>query len=174
MISDLSVPGEARVSMTGYIDDMLESCGVSGGARTPATDGLFTVRDDAELASEAERKRFHTGVARMMYVSKRSLPNCLMPTAWLATRVNKCTVDDIAKLTRLMRYVMETRERGIVLKAGTDGVCIKVYIDAAYGVHADGKSHTGSCVVVGDVGPVHCKSVKQQIVSKSSTEAELV
>jgi hypothetical protein len=32
MIFDLSVTGEARVSMTGYIDDMLESCGVTGGA----------------------------------------------------------------------------------------------------------------------------------------------
>jgi hypothetical protein len=144
MIFDLSVPGEARVSMTGYIDDMLESCGVTG--------GLFTVRDDVELASEAERTRFHTGVARMMNESKSSRPDCLMPTAWLVTRVNKCTADDIAKLTRLMRYV---RERGMMLKAGADGVCVKVYIDAAYGVHADGKSHTGSCVVVGDVGPVH-------------------
>jgi hypothetical protein len=60
------------------------------------------VRDDAELASEAERKRFHTGVARMMYVSKRSRPDWLMPTAWLATRVNKCAEDDIVKLKRLM------------------------------------------------------------------------
>jgi hypothetical protein len=51
---------------------------------------------------------------------------------------------------------------------------VRVYIDAAYGVHADGKSHTGSCVVIGDSGAVHCKSAKQQIVTKSSTEAELV
>jgi hypothetical protein len=83
-------------------------------------------------------------------------------------------LDDIVKLTRLMRYVRDTRERGIMLRAGSDGVCIKVYIDAAYGVHSDGKSHTGSCVVVDDVGAVHCKSVKQQIVSKSSSEAELI
>jgi hypothetical protein len=33
---------------------------------------------------------------------------------------------------------------------------------------------TGSCVVIGDVGAVHCRSVKQLIVSKSSTEAELI
>ena len=49
-----------------------------------------------------------------------------------------------------------------------------MFIDAAYGVHADGKSHTGSCIVIGDVGAVHCKSSKQSIVTKSSTEAELV
>ena len=47
-------------------------------------------------------------------------------------------------------------------------------MDASYGVHRDGKSPTGSCVVIGDIGAVHCRSTKQQIVAKSSTEAELV
>jgi hypothetical protein len=51
---------------------------------------------------------------------------------------------------------------------------VHLYVDASYGVHADRRSHTGSCVVIGDVGAVHCKSSKQQIVTKSSTEAELV
>ena len=73
-----------------------------------------------------------------------------------------------------MRYIRETRDRGIVLRPGKLGVQVRVYIDAAYGIHADGKSHTGSCVVIGDVGPVHCKSCKQRIVTKSSTEAELI
>ena len=54
------------------------------------------------------------------------------------------------------------------------GLCVRVFIDAAYGVHADGRSHTCSCVVIGDVGAVHCKSSKQSIVNKSSTEAELI
>ena len=53
-------------------------------------------------------------------------------------------------------------------------MCVRLYVDAAYGVHGDGKSHTGSCVVIGDVGAVHCKSCKQSIVTKSSTEAELI
>jgi hypothetical protein len=51
---------------------------------------------------------------------------------------------------------------------------VRLYVDASYGVHRDGKSHTGSCVVIGDVGAVHCRSVKQEIVVKSSTEGELV
>ena len=46
-------------------------------------------------------------------------------------------------------------------------------MDASYG-DTDGRSHTGSCVVIGDVGAVHCRSSKQLIVTKSSTEAELV
>jgi hypothetical protein len=51
---------------------------------------------------------------------------------------------------------------------------VHLFVDASYGVHVDGRSHTGSCVVIGDLGAVHCCSSKQTIVTKSSTEAELV
>ena len=78
------------------------------------------------------------------------------------------------KLKRLIKYIADTKDRGVVLRPGAMGICVRVFIDAAYGVHPDGKSHTGSCVVIGDVGAVHCKSSKQSIVTKSSTEAELI
>jgi hypothetical protein len=110
----------------------------------------------------------------MLYLAKKSRPECLTAVAFLATRITKCTEHDREKLTRLLRYVSDTRERGIVLRPGKRGIAVRVYIDAAYGVHTDGKSRTGSCVVIGDSGAVHCKSGKQQIVTKSSTEAELV
>jgi Reverse transcriptase (RNA-dependent DNA polymerase) len=41
MVLDLSHPGDTRVSMKGFVEDMLLCSGVTGGARTPATDGLF-------------------------------------------------------------------------------------------------------------------------------------
>ena len=72
-----------------------------------------------------------------------------------------------------VRGSSNTRER-LVFRPRSQGICERVFIDAACGVHADGKSHTGSCIVIGDVGAVHCKSSKQSIVTKLSTEAELV
>ena len=45
--------------------------------------------------------------------------------------------------------------------------------DASYGVHNDGKSHSGLCLFLGK-GVFMAKSVKQKIVSKSSAEAELI
>jgi hypothetical protein len=51
---------------------------------------------------------------------------------------------------------------------------VRLFVDASYGVHKDGKSHTGSCVVIGEVEAVSCTSSKQDIVVKSSTEGELV
>lgn len=174
MVFDLTHKGEARVTMQGYVEDMLSESNIPGGARTPGTDNLFAVRKEAELVPEVERVEFHRTVAKMLYLAKRARPDCLTAVAYLATRVTKCDEDDQAKLVRLIKYVRATKEHGIVLRVGKGGVTVRVYIDAAYGVHMDGKSHTGSCVVIGEVGAVHCRSTKQQIVTKSSTEAELV
>ncbi len=61
-----------------------------------------------------------------------------------------------------------------MLRPGVSGIRVHLFVDASYGVHVDGRSHTGSCVVVGDRGAVHCRSSKQLFVTKSSTEAEQV
>jgi hypothetical protein len=88
---------------------------------------------------------------------------------------NKCRPGNDRDTSRgTETYVNVTKERGVILRPGRDGIIVKIYIDASYGVHADGKSHTGSCIVVGVTGAVHCKSSKQQIVTTSSAEAELV
>jgi hypothetical protein len=71
-------------------------------------------------------------------------------------------------------YLLATRERGIILCIG-DTMTVGSFVDAAYGVHtSSGKSHSGCAMVLGNAGPVHVKSVKQKLVTKSSTEAELV
>ena len=78
------------------------------------------------------------------------------------------------KLYRLVRYIRGTADAGVVLRPGVSGITVRLYVDASYGVHCDGRSHTGSCIVIGDVGAVHCRSTTQAIETKSSTETELV
>ena len=174
MVFDLSNAGEVRMNMIGYTMDTVKYAGVPGKARSPATEGLFELREDSKLVPESVRAWFHSVVAKLSYLAKRAKPECLTAVAYLATKVTACTNDDVGKLNRLLKYVAYTMDRGVVFRPGALGICVRVYIDAAYGVHVDGKSHTGSCVVIGDVGAVHCKSSKQGIVTKSSTEAELV
>ena len=126
-------------------------------------------------APEAKAKWFHTHVAKILYLAKRVRPECLTAVAFLSTRVAAPDIGDLARLRRLLGYIRLIRTRGIMLRVGPTMV-VEAYIDAAYGVHQDsGKSHTG-CVVValGDAGPIFSKSTKQKIVTKSSTEAELV
>jgi hypothetical protein len=46
-------------------------------------------------------------------------------------------------------------------------------VDASFGTHPDGKGHTGIIITIGG-GSIFVKSSKQKIVSKSSTESELI
>jgi len=174
MTFDWSKVGEVKVTQEGYIADMLRDSGVEGLAKTPAADNLYETRDETPLASKDVSEWYHSQVAKALYLAKRTKPECLTAVAYLATRVQKCNLDDVVKLIRLIRYIRRTKDTGIILKPGKLGVTVRSYIDAAYGLHQDGKSVTGCVTVIGEAGPVHAKSVKQKIVTKSSTEAETV
>ena len=173
MTFDFCVQGEVKVTMEGCVSDILNTCGVSSVKTTPASECLFDVREDSPASTEARREWFHSFVAKMLYLSKRVRPECLTTVAFLAKRVLCCTADDEAKLERLLGYLLGTRERGLVLRIG-DNMTVSGYIDAAYGVHANGKSHTGCAIVLGEAALMYAKSGGQNIVTKSSTEAELV
>ena len=98
IVFDMSTTGVACVSMRGYVEDMLKESGTVGGARTPATEGLFDVRGDAAMATEAERMRFHRHVAKLLYLAKLARPDCLTAVVFLTTRVTKCSVDDLVRV----------------------------------------------------------------------------
>jgi hypothetical protein len=106
-----------------------------------------------------------------MYLAKRVRPDILLPMSFLTTRVQKPDVDDASKLRRVLMYLNGTRSMGIILRPSTDGLVVS--IDSSYGVHSDGKSHTGLSIAYGS-GSILAQSTKQKIVTKSSTEAELV
>jgi len=174
MTFDWRVRGEVSVTMANCVDEILSGCGVDTVRSTPATSNLFDLRDDVPKASANDSKWFHSNVAKVLYLAKRVRPECLTAVSFLTTRVNECNLDDLAKLRRLLGYILGTSERGITLRIG-EHMGVSAYIDAAYGVHtASGRSHTGCAIVLGDAGPVLAKSTKQKCVTKSSTESELV
>jgi hypothetical protein len=65
-----------------------------------------------------------------------------------------------------------TSEDVLVLKIDKSH-CIKWYVDAAFAVHHNKKSHTGASMTLGN-GLIYSTSTKQKIYTQSSAEAELV
>ena len=171
---DFSVEGECSVTMEGYTADLLEMRSTTKTASTPALEDLFIVDDISELLSDELSAIFHSVSAKAYYLALRVRPDILTAAAFLVTRVKGPTVQDEAKLDRMLAYLNATREMGIRL--GGDGIgpmTVTAYVDASYGVHWDFKSHTG-CMISVTQGPVHVSSRKQGLTTKSSTEAELV
>jgi low affinity Fe/Cu permease len=163
--------GVTQVSMEGYIDDLLKEYNVTKGTTSPAKLELFDV-GESEALPEAERELFHTAVAKLLYLSMRVKPEMLVAVIFLCTRVNCATAEDAEKLRYLLRYVYHTREEVIELD-GADVSQVRGMIDAAFAQHEDGRSHSGLAVMVGRAC-VMVKSSKQKIMTKDSTEAELV
>jgi hypothetical protein len=171
MTWDFSTPLSVKVIMDGYTDDMIEFAGISGQVKTPTTDQLFNVRDTTSLDDD-ERSHFHTLVAKALYLAKRTRPDILLPISFLTTRVQNPDLDDLNKLNRVLKYVNGTKSLCISLSI-SDSPKVHAFIDASYGIHEDGKSHSGLVITLGG-GPILTKSTKKRLVSKSSTDAELI
>jgi hypothetical protein len=139
---------------------------------SPGTKNTFIVESDSSLLGEEDRKMFHKKTAQLLYLAKRARPDVLTVVSFLCTRVQSATVEDQRKLMRVLGYITGTAQQVLVLRA-TGTPQIRAYVDAAYAIHEDSKSHTGVVVYVGET-LVYVSSKKQKCMSKSPTEAELI
>jgi hypothetical protein len=73
---------------------------------------------------------------------------------------------------RLMKYLQQTVQDCLTLRADGSGD-LKWYVDAAFAVHPDFRSHTGAVMTMGK-GATTSLCNKQGMNSRSSTEAEII
>ena len=151
----------------------MEEFKIVGGAASPAKSDLFVVDSTSKPLEESERKVFHKQVAKLLYLAKRNCVAIMLAVAFLTTRVSVATEQDRDKLLRVMRYLNVNRDMPLVIEPDSE-MLVEGYVDAFFCTHlVDGKGHTGLVVCVGGV-PVLWQSSKQKIVTKDSTESELV
>ena len=166
--------GNVQINSTEYIKEAINDFNenVSAPVNTPAANYLFEVDDTREKLDKAKQEKFHSIVAKLLFVARRGRPDILVSIAFLTTRVSKPDTDDWKKLHRLMQYLNATMDLSLTLSAENFNN-IKWWVDVSYGTHADMRSHTGAGLTLGR-GFIYSKSSKQKINTKSSTEGELV
>ena len=160
--------------MKEYLKEAIANSGMGASkvAPTPAKKDLFTVDDGSEQLDKRQGEIFHSIVTKLLYVSKRARTDAQLAIAFLCTRVSCSTEQDWKKLIQLLQYFNGTLDMPLIL--GADSLAeSKSCVDAAYAVHDDMKSHTGGATSLG-CGAIMCKSTKQKLNTKSSTEAEVV
>jgi hypothetical protein len=172
MTFDFSIDGKVTISMPEYIEKLLQEYKVTQTASSPAEDDLFTERD-LPLLPEDRQEFMHSLVAKLLYASKRTRPDISLAVNYLSTRVNKFDEDDERKAKRILYYLNSTKDLGIILECNEKIPFIEAFADASYGVTATRNSQTGHVISIGK-GPIYVSSTKQKLVTKSSTEAELV
>ena len=87
-------------------------------------------------------------------------------------RVSKSTVEYWKKLKRGLQLILCIIDNDKTIGATTLSELF-TFIDSAYEVHNNMRSHTGGAILMG-YGMFHGKRSKQKINVKSSTESEIV
>jgi hypothetical protein len=160
------------VNMDFYVEQLVKDWGQLPIKHNPGRRDTFTLNENAVLLVESKRKAFHSMVQRILYVAKRVRMDTLTVVSFLCTRVTKATEDDQAKLEHLLGYFKNTLKKRLNI-AGDLLMQVIAFIDAAFALHFDSKSHTGVMVLIGGT-VVYVSSRKQKCIAKSPTEAELV
>jgi hypothetical protein len=113
-------------------------------------------------------------LGQLMYLT-RSRPDILTAVSFAATHSVHPTQHHYNQLLHIVNYLGQTQDKGLILKSFSDKqdlYQLYCYVDASYLIHPDGKSHTGYNLSFGSTGTFYCKSIKQRLVSTSSTHAE--
>ena len=163
-----------EVDMVDQVKETIQAFGeeIEGEVKSPAAKYLLNVPDDDEDLDDERKERFHSVVAKLLYIMKRARPDLETGVAFLCTRVTKCTMSDWKKLKRVLQYAKCTVNDVRVIGA-TSLKDIFIFVDASYAVYDNMRGVTGGCMSMG-FGVFHAKSSKQKLNTKSSTETELV
>ena len=85
---------------------------------------------------------------KLIFLCKLAQQEILTGVAFLMTRVREPDKDDGKKLSRILKFLSGTR--GLVLTLEFDGTgTVKWWVDAAFVVHHEMKSHTGGMMSMG-------------------------
>ena len=107
--------------------------------------------------------------SKLLFIIKRARPDCETTLSFLTRRVSKSNEDDWEKIRRLLIWCKNTINDVRVIGA-TSLTDFFTWVDAAYAIHSDMRSHTGGIMYMG-VGTLHARSGVQKLNMKSSTEA---
>jgi hypothetical protein len=163
MILDYRNAGEVSINMIPYVKMVLASVpeDMQGKAVTPAANYLYKVNESNPTYLDTDTtEMFHLLTMQLQYLAQRGCPDILQAVSFLSSRVQQ------------PEYLQSTKDLVLRLSTDTQGT-IYWWVDVSYAVHPNMHGHTGGTMSMGR-GSVYSTSTKQKLVTRSSTECELV
>jgi len=104
-----------EICMKVYIEETIKLYGkVLKEYVTPATQNLFSVNPDSKKCVDSVK--FHSVVAKLLFLGKRGRPDILMAVQFLCTRVKESSLEDEKKL---LGYLMQRQSACLVMLGNT-------------------------------------------------------
>jgi hypothetical protein len=138
---------------------------------TPSGNNLFEIDKSSPPLKDKSKNNYLSCVMALMYLARLTRPDILLPVTFLASRCHCATESDFDKLSRVLMYLNKSKAK--VLVVNCKSLKLTACCDASYGIHSDGKSHTGYLIKLGN-SLILSRSVKQKITAISSTDAEII
>jgi hypothetical protein len=174
MLLDFSKPGKVVLNMSDYVHTVLNDAPgyMSGTMGTPASSFLFQTNKGCRKLGKQDAEMFVHLVLQLLYLSQRGRPDIRTAVAFLCTRLQNPDEDDMKKVGQVIKYLRGMADMTLTLSGDQSGK-IQWWVDASYAVHSDMKDHTGGTMSMGQ-GSIYSVSNKQEMVSRSSTESEII
>ena len=173
----ISMPsGNIKLQQQKLLDAIFEEFTPSGNkVRHPHKTPKRKNDHDEMKQTRVNPKEYLHLLGMLMYVT-HSRPDIASALSYAATKSSDPTTTDFESLLEIVDYLWSTRDRGLIMHA-SDGenqdLQLICHVDASYLSHSDARSHTGYCLSFGHIGSFYSKSIKQKLVTTSSTHAEI-
>ena len=157
-----------------YIQELAETYEVNEDSNIPFTQSFMT--SDPEDTHMDNVKRYKSLVMSLFYVAKRTRPDILFAVSYLATKCAEPTESLFEKAKKVLSYLKSTKSLKLTHTCANDGPkkLLFAFVDASYATHEDMKGHSG-CLIFDESGNLlFASSTKQKLMSKSSTDAEII
>ena len=144
-------------------------------SKNPSSLNLFKDIDnnDNNIIEVKDNIKFKSIIMEMMYLTHVRV-DILKEVILLASYAHKPSIKIWEGVYNILYYLNSNRGYCIRLTCENDDTFINLYADASYACHPDSRSHSGIITMLGSNGGIiQVKSKKQNIVTLSSTEAEL-
>jgi hypothetical protein len=132
-----------------------------------ATTLLDPPKENTPDAVLVDQREYLSIVMQLMYLARLTRPDVLLPVTYLATRSNKASVKDMKSVQQVIDYLAGTIDIGVNINCRD--LQLFIMADASYGIHSDGKGHSGYMISTGkELSYLHARSAKQKTISHSS------
>ena len=187
MMMDFTTKGEVHITMPKHLDDAVKTfekaqASYSKGfikvkrkrsksQLTAAPKDLFVINKQCKKLPKQQQEQFHCVVAKSIYLWKHSRPDIGTAVSFLTKQVREPDLDDWRKLDHMIIYLKADKLRPWKLGAD-DSKDLMWYVDCAFGVHANYRSHTGGGLTMGK-GFAVSVSRAHKLNTRRSTERRL-
>jgi hypothetical protein len=162
--------GVTTVDQKGFVEGLLEKykCNdLRKYPKTPAAEDLMFEDTDSPIC---DKTKYLSLIMSLMYAARFTRPDILMVVSYLATKCSNPTDMDMEKAMRVLRYLGGKVNVGLKYQGRFTPT---VHADASHLLYMTGQGQQGMIIENGSA-PVATRSVKIRMVTRSSSESELV